>query len=64
MELKPDLWQLSAPRSWGEESFVLVSKLMSKGIAEAPSLVLQLRVTQISNVAVSAFVLSVSKENI
>ena len=58
VELKPDLRQLLAPRSWGEESSVLVSRLISKGIAEAPSLALQLRVTQIGNVAASPLALS------
>lgn len=64
VELKPDLWQLLAPRSWGGESSLLLPRLMGKGIAEAPSLALHLRVTQIGNGAVSAFVLSMSKENI
>lgn len=43
---------------------MLVSRLMSKGIAEEPSLALWPRVTQIGNAAASAFVLSVSKTNI
>lgn len=38
VELKPDLWQLLAGGSRGEKILVLVSRLMSKGVAEAPLL--------------------------
>lgn len=39
---------------------MLVSRLTSKGVAEAPLV----QVTHVGNVAAGAFVLSVSKENI